>query len=391
MLDVAIIGGGPAGAALARALTDRHLDVITISDERDWSATYGAWRDDIDGCEIASRLDSVLRAGWSTVRVVGTREHVLPRAYAVFDNALLRSSLMRDVPISVGVVQTVDHGSDHSTLQTSSGETIDARLVVDATGTGTFLVRRGTAAGAQTAYGLVLSSSRHATIGGVVSDPHFTLMDWSTPPTFLYSARFPDGSALVEETSLYAEPPHDSEDLRRRLAQRLGSDCTDQAVAVEHVNIPMGEPLPSRVTRTVGFGAAAGFIHPVTGYSVAASLRAAPRVAEAIRRGIAASRQPDELSRDAWAAVWPAHLVRTRAWHHMGLEALRSLPREAIPKFFDAFFELPIERWSAYLRVDSPPSEVRAAMLGVFRNVDAATRLRLMTSAGALWRVLAAR
>jgi lycopene beta-cyclase len=262
--------------------------------------------------------------------------------------------------------------------------------VIDATGSGAFLAQHGRALGAQTAYGLALRGEE-APLGLAELGDVFTLMVWSAPPTFLYSARFADGSMLVEETSLFAEPPHDIDDLRLRLARRLGSDLTSRATALERVHIAMGAELPSYTTRTVGFGAAAGYVHPVTGYSVAASMRAAPRVADAVKRALDGRVAAVERSRMVWDTVWPNDLLRTRAWHDMGLAVLRSLPREQIPSFFDAFFSLPIEQSRQYLRVDGDVRVVRAAMLGVFRRVDTRLRLRLASKPGALLRALGAR
>jgi lycopene beta-cyclase len=249
--------------------------------------------------------------------------------------------------------------------------------------------------GAQTAYGLVVGGSPH------VEPEVFTLMDWrrtgahddnaGAPATFFYGARFTDGSTLVEETSLYARPPHDIEDLRRRLAVRLGSDFTDTASAVERVHIPMGRSLPARATRVVGFGAAVGYVHPVTGYSVAGSLRAAPRVASAIAAALQHDQRGADLSQSVWQAVWPDSLVRTRAWHEAGLAALVRLPSAMIGEFFDEFFSLPTELWAGYLRIDTAPEQVRAAMLGLFARASWSLRLRLASAPGGLLRALAAR
>ena len=392
MHDVAIIGAGPAGLAVARSLADRGVDCVVIAPPRTWHATYGAWRDDVDKCELGAPIATVARGQWSTVRVVGRREHRVARPYVVFDNDALRASLAANLSIVGSSVVSVEHSLDASTVRIEDGTSLVARLVIDATGNGDFLARIGRAIGAQTAYGLVVSDTPQELSNRFGIEPDvFTLMDWSTPPTFLYAARFPDTRLLIEETSLYAEPPHEIDDLRRRLSARLGDDLTTAAVAVERVNIAMGAPLPSRSTRVVGFGAAAGFVHPVTGYSVAASLRAAPRVADALAAALAARRFGAELSQTAWQAVWPSRLVQTRRWHDVGLAALRAMPAATIPSFFDAFFELPTELGAAYLRVDSDPRAVRAAMLGVFRRVDNATRLRLMSSPASLLRALVAR
>ena len=394
MRDVAIIGGGPAGLALAHSLVIRGVDAVVFSPESPWTATYGAWRDDVESCELGAPLDALVRGAWSTVRVVGTRERLLQRPYVVFDNSLLADSLRRVTGRVTGTVVHVEHSPEHSTLHLGGDESLDAKLVIDATGSGAFLVHRGRsgagAVGAQTAYGLMFAAGC-VPAAAQIRDDVFTLMDWSTPPTFLYAAPFRDGRALVEETSLFANPPHDIDELRRRLATRLGADHTQSAEYVENVKIPMGEPLPTRTTRTVGFGAAAGYVHPVTGYSVAASLRAAPRVAAAIKDALARGVSGQQLARLAWLSVWPTSLVRTRAWHDMGLTVLRSLPAARIPHFFDAFFSLPQERCAEYLRIDSQPTQVRAAMFGVFREVDGATRIRLMSSPGALLRALVAR
>lgn len=398
MRDVVVVGGGPAGLSLAHALVVAGVDCALVAPDTTWHATYGAWRDDVDGCDLGAPLDQVVRGQWPTVRVVGNSEHRLRRPYVVFDNSRLRAALSRGVECAYDSVKHVEHDLATSTLHTHSGATMSARLVIDATGSGSLLARRGIPAGAQTAYGVVVDSRVHAgepltaamRRAGVERDV-FTLMDWSTPPTFLYGARFDDDHVLLEETSLYANPPHEVDDLRQKLAARLGGDLTAVAEHVERVEIPMGAPLPSRTTRVVGFGAAAGFIHPVTGYSVAASLRATARVRDAIVTSLASGQSGTELSLAVWQAVWPAAHVRTRGWHDMGLHVLSGLPRTSIGDFFDAFFALPKEQWSSYLRIDSDPEKIRAAMLGVFRGVGNPTRLRLMSSPGALLRALGAR
>lgn len=390
--DVIIVGGGPAGLALAHSLNSRGVDVFVVAPRATWHATYGAWRDDVELCELGSSLESLLRGAWSTVRVVGKRTHLLPRPYVVFDNGRLQASLGSGLEVLEDVVLSVEHNLEGMSVHLRSGETLTAELVIDATGNGEFLAQRSGAVGAQTAYGVVLDA-RDADITRRfgVSPDIFTLMDWSSPPTFLYSAQFLDGSVLLEETSLYATPPHDIDELGTRLAHRLGTDTFQQATKIERVTIPMGAPLPARTTRVVGFGAAVGYVHPVTGYSVAASLRAAPRVAEVIAEQFSQAPHERDLTRVVWDAVWPARFVRTRAWHDMGLQVLRDLPSESIGAFFDSFFSLPQEQWSAYLRIDSEPKLVHSAMLGVFRGVDTVTRLRLMSSPGALLRALVAR
>lgn len=407
IVDVAIVGAGPAGLALAHAITRRGVDSIVIAPDTQWHATYGAWRDDVEACELGAPLDAVVRGAWPLVRVVGAREHRLARPYVVFDNQRLKASLSAGIAMRVDSVVAAEHDTLTTTLRLASGDEVRARLVVDATGSGVLLAHRhaensnravsdrSAPAGAQTAYGLVVRSSAFVTPGV------FTLMDWRPPlsgeaattqhPTFFYGAQFNDGATLVEETSLYAQPPFDVDTLRGLLAVRLGVDLTSQAANVELVHIPMGEALPSRGTRVVGFGAAAGYIHPVTGYSVAGSLRAAPRVADAIASALQQGKQGADLSSAIWQAVWPQQLLQTRAWHDAGLHALRRLPGDCVGEFFDEFFSLPVELWSSYLRIDTEPALVRRAMFALFRRSRWSLRIRLAASPAALLRAIVSR
>jgi len=238
----------------------------------------------------------------------------------------------------------------------------------------------------QSAYGVFTSGA------GVVPAESFTLMDWSLGfeghPTFLYAMDLGDGRALVEETSLVGNEDLPANELRRRLFERLG--VAELSGEVEVVSIPMGGRLPGRSTTVVGFGAAAGFIHPVTGYSVAASLRAAPRVADAIARATGDGLSGAALVNDTWRAVWPADLVRTRALHDYGLAALQRLDTKRIATFFDAFFELPEADWSDYLRIDTPSKRIAGVMARFFASMPAGVRLTVMgTSPRALGRLFA--
>ena len=155
-----------------------------------------------------------------------------------------------------------------------------------------------------------------------------------------------------------------------RLAARLGrhpDSVLADAVRTEYVRIPLGGSRPGSEQPIVAFGAAAGYVHAATGFSVAASIRATPRVAAAIAAALTGV--TDVVSSAPIAeAVWPAGMRRTRVLHDYGLEVLLDLDDDEVRAFFDSFFELPVDDWAAYLRVDTPPREVSAVMARLFRS-----------------------
>jgi lycopene beta-cyclase len=281
-----------------------------------------------------------------------------------------------------GEVIQVDRGSDDElVVQLSTNERIGAKVVFDCGGTQSSLLKRINrhVGGFQSAYGIFTES-----IGAVEADS-FTLMDWSTPKgasstpaTFLYSFDLGDGTALAEETSLVEREPVSDSVLRQRLERRLGRDFAQAAQEVEHVRIAMGGSLPLRTGYVIGFGAAAGFVHPVTGYSVAASLRAAPRVANAVSRAINAHSSLQDIARVGWGAVWPTSFLRTRLLHDFGLVALSRLSTADIQLFFDQFFSLPMSHWSGYLRIDTPSRVIAKQMSRLFVNVPWGIKLKLV-------------
>ena len=371
--DVVVVGDGPAALALAAACAALGLQVCAVGEGSPWLATYGTWVD-----EVPQYVDVL--AVTSTIDVaVADRRIALDRRYGMFDNTALRARF-GSVPVVAARATGVRHHGWGSVVDTTAGP-LRTRLAVDASGAVPALLaprRRVAAPPRQTAYGLVLDH-RPEVVGGEGS----VLMDWrqphgvAGPPTFLYVLALPAGRWLVEETSLARAQPVVADVLRARLAARLGSDLTDRAEHVELVSIPMTPGLPNRGQAVVGFGAAAGYIHPATGYSVAASLRAAPRVAH----GLAAAVRLDDPARRAlaaWNTVWPADQRRARALHDYGLGVLLRMSADELSGFFGAFFDLPTEQWSAYLRVDTSAAAVSRTMTAMFRSVPWHLRRRLL-------------
>jgi lycopene beta-cyclase len=364
--DVVVIGDGPAGRALGAACVDVGLDVMVVGADAAWTSTYGTWVDDVP-------QHAHLIAAEAAIDVVALQHRRLERRYGTFHNRSLRDAL--DVaPRQVGHVVSVQHLADHARVVLGGSSNLLGRLVVDARGPSV-----GRDLPVQTAYGVVLAE-RPAVIDGDAG----VLMDWRQPvrggePTFLYVVPLAGGHWMVEETSLARRTPMAIDQLRGRLAARLGDDLTDRAVHVEHVHIPMQPGLPQRGALTVAFGAAARYVHPATGYSVAASLRAAPRVAAAAAE-VVGEADVRHRSLHVWNAVWPAEQRRARTLHDIGLAALLRLDAGDVQTFFDAFFALPTEQWASYLRIDTTVADVTRAMRAVFSSVPWPVRRRLATA-----------
>ncbi len=326
-------------------------------------ATYSVWLD-----EVPRLPASVFASTTGRVVVWGERRHEFDRAYGVLDNARLRSHLLDGVEVERVEVTSVAGG-----VVRFAGGSVAADLIIDATGAGVFSdPSRPTVAKAyQSAYGVMIDAIPD---GAHIEPGAVTMMDFRPtesggPTTFLYVVPTARGW-LVEETELAARSPAPPALLRRRLVSRLGIDVVERAEAAgrtESVSIAMGGALPRFDRDVVPYGAAAGYVHPVTGYSITTSFGAADRVATAIVSG-----------GDVGAAIWPEAARRSRALHDYGLDALVRLTPAQTRRFFDTFFDQPMDRWPAYLRTDTAPRDVAQVMRGVFGGVDWSTRTKLV-------------
>jgi lycopene beta-cyclase len=372
--DVAVVGDGPAGSALARALHVRGVDVILIGDDRPWTATYTTWVDDLDGVEWLD--DRIWLHRFGSVAVRFERPVHLARSYGVLDNERLRTSLRTDVP--------------RRTARVTRPDEAEARLVIDATGWPPGLATSAADAKDldpemtwQTAFGVVVAHAPDGPLGTP------TMMDFSAPPipgelgvtTFAYS--FPVANGWLVEETVLAGGAIDPDLLAPRLASRLElsvDELSSRAIRVERVRIPMSIDLPSRApTDTVRFGAAAAMIHPATGYSVAASVRAADRVAEVVAHRLDRCADASGDVRAVAEAVWPTRLRRARRLHEYGLDVLLSMDSDEVRRFFQTFFEMPEHRWAGYLRIDTPPGALAMTMATMFVRADWRLRRRLVS------------
>ncbi len=374
--DVLVIGGGPAGRALAAACAGRGLRTTLLDPdpERPWPATYGAW-----AAELPAALPASAVAARARGRAIAVTERELGWEYAVLDVAALRAHLdtgMDGAGVTVRAGRAVASPA-HGGVLLADGSTARARVVVDAAGH-----RRPGATGdgrpaEQTAYGLVVDEAGAAPF---IAPGDALFMDWRPDhgepgwPTFLYAVPLGGGSVLLEETSLARRPGLPLRVLRRRLLSRLAAHGVTPAAGatVEEVRFRVDAPR-HRGRGALGYGAAAPLVHPASGFSVATALRLAPAVADAI-----ATAAPGAELTAAQEAVWPASARAVHRLRRIGLEALLRMPPDQVPGFFEVFLGLPpAQRW-AYLTGRDDLRGTVAAMRALYRRAGWELRGRLI-------------
>ena len=89
-MDVLVVGGGPAGLALAGACGRLGLStgLVDTAPERPWTATYGMWSD-----ELPADLPESVVAARAAGRAIAVTEHKLGWEYAVLDVPALQAHL----------------------------------------------------------------------------------------------------------------------------------------------------------------------------------------------------------------------------------------------------------------------------------------------------------
>ncbi|MBL1076461.1 lycopene cyclase [Nocardia sp. 2] len=353
---------GPAGRALAHRALAHGLSVTVIDPQptRRWNATYGAWADELPGWlqSTAIAVDVARPVVWALDRAE------LDRRYVVFDTTRLQDSLdltgarvVRDRVTAIAPPSRSGSTLDLPSVRLASGAVLPGGRIVDARG-----LQRSPALAEQTAFGVVVERTRCA-------DSDTLFMDWRLdngaaedhPRSFLYAIPLDDDRMLFEETCLAGRPALGIGELQERLGHRLrsrGIELTGDE-EIERVRFPVHGGRPGVGT----FGAAGGFTHPATGYSVAAALR----LTDAMVSG---------------DSLWPASARAVHRLRLAGLRALLALPPAQLPVFFDAFFALPVDRQRAYLSGRDDLRGTAAAMTALFRAVP--WRLRRTIAAASM-------
>lgn len=361
--DVAVVGLGPAGRAIAHRCAAAGLNVTALDPHpsRTWTPTYSAWAD-----ELPSWLPRVAVASYAHKPAVWTDHHqIIDRTYCVLDTPALQSALSLD-GVRVEAAAAVEVTG--SAVRTADGFTVVARHVVDARGT---VDSRNLAQ--QTAYGIIVDRNLAEPIM-VGCDAWF--MDWrpdngSKPhemPSFLYAVALDDDRVLLEETCLVGRPALDLTVLRTRLHHRLAERnlIPSGREQIERVRFSVEPPPRSRShparNGPVRFGSRSNLMHPATGYSVAASLASADHL---VRRFEAGGRST--LDR-------PLHTWAVQKLRNLGLSTALNLEPQLVPQFFSSFFALPVEKQRSYLSGHDDAVGTMTAMLKMFPTLPVPAR-----------------
>ncbi|XP_073002070.1 lycopene beta cyclase, chloroplastic/chromoplastic [Typha latifolia] len=399
VLDLAVVGGGPAGLAVAQQVSEAGLSVCCIdpSPKLIWPNNYGVWVDEFEAMDLLDCLD----ATWSgaVVYVDELNTKLLGRPYGRVNRKQLKSKMMQKC-VSNGVrfhqakVAKVVHEELKSFIICNDGVTIQATVVLDATGFSRCLVQydKPYNPGYQVAYGILAEVEEHP-----FDLDKMVFMDWrdshltantalkeqnSRIPTFLYAMPFSSTRIFLEETSLVARPGLAMEDIQERMVARL-KHLGIKVKSIEEDErcvIPMGGPLPVLPQRVVGIGGTAGMVHPSTGYMVARTLAAAPIVADSIVRFLGSDKgiSGNELSEAVWKDLWPIERRRQREFFCFGMDILLKLDLKATRRFFDAFFDLEPRYWHGFLSSRLFLPELVFFGLSLFSHASNMSRLEIM-------------
>lgn len=372
MYDVAVVGLGPAGRALAHRAVASGLRVLAHdpAPHHPWPQTLGLWRHELP-CWIPER---VIAAAAPHPVIITDERRPLDGTYVVLDNTALRATL--DLG-GVDIRATALDDAGVLALRTL------ARVVVDARGAGRWAAPGGPA---QTAVGVTVPAEAASPL--LAADAG-VLMDWRPAPgsdddprpSFLYAVPIAPGRVLVEETALAARPPVTMDVLRDRLHRRLAAHGIDAGFLAggveEHVHIPLAPTLPAPLAGVVPFGTARAGGHPATGYSIAGSWADVDRLVARIPE---VARHPTGTDRTRWLPT--ARRTKTGdALRRVGLRLLLDADATATRELFTVFAAANARTRRVYMDAGASGDALAAAMLRLFLAAPYRLRREMVSAA----------
>ncbi|PKU88076.1 lycopene epsilon cyclase, chloroplastic isoform X1 [Dendrobium catenatum] len=375
LLELIVVGCGPAGMSLATEAAKSGLRVGLIGPDLPFTNNYGVWEDEFKGLGLEGCIEHVWQ---DTIAYLDSNDPILiGRAYGRVSRHLLHAELLRrcqetGVRFLDSKVEKIIEASDGSSVVVCEGDLmIPCRLATVASGAASGKLLQyevgGPRVSVQTAYGV------EAEVGNNPYDPRtMVFMDYRDHvkgnmtssdeeyPTFLYVMPMSSTRVFFEETCLASRNAMPFDLLKSKLMSRLDAMGVRilKIYEEEWSYIPVGGSLPSTEQKNLAFGAAASMVHPATGYSIVRSLSEAPKYASVITNILkrnAYSRQikikgnvynPSAL---AWRTLWPQERKRQRAFFLFGLALILQLDIDGIRIFFQTFFRLPDWMWQGFL------------------------------------------
>ncbi|KAL9224240.1 hypothetical protein vseg_000300 [Gypsophila vaccaria] len=375
VLDLVVIGCGPAGLALAAESAKLGLKVGLVGPDLPFTNNYGVWEDEFKALGLEGCIEQVWRD--TIVYIDDDNPILIGRAYGRVSRYLLHEELVKrcfESGVSyLGVkVDRIMEGVDgYSIVACECGVTIPCRLATVASGAASGKLLEYEVGGprvcVQTAYGLeveVENSPYDPNLMVFMDYRDYRKQSFQSPeskyPTFLYAMPMSPTRVFFEETCLASADAMPFDLLKTKLLARLETMGIRiiRTYEEEWSYIPVGGSLPSTEQRNLAFGAAASMVHPATGYSVVRSLSEAPNYASAIanlvkaghsKSAILGQRRVENIAMQAWNTLWPQERKRQRAFFLFGLALIVQLDIEGIRSFFRTFFRVPKWMWEGFL------------------------------------------
>ncbi|GKV13968.1 hypothetical protein SLE2022_269010 [Rubroshorea leprosula] len=375
ILDLVVIGCGPAGLALAAESAKLGLNVGLIGPDLPFTNNYGVWEDEFKDLGLAGCIEHVWR---DTIVYLDNKDPiVIGRAYGRVSRHLLHEELLRrcgeaGVTYLNSKVERISEATNGQSLVACEHNiVVPCRLATVASGAASGRLLQyevgGPRVSVQTAYGIEVEVENNP------YDPSLMVfMDYrdyakqevphleAQYPTFLYAMPMSSTRVFFEETCLASKEAMPFDLLKKKLMSRLETMGIQilKTYEEEWSYIPVGGSLPNTEQKNLAFGAAASMVHPATGYSVVRSLSEAPKYASVLAdilqkdhsKGIHTSKRTVEnISMQAWNTLWPQERKRQRAFFLFGLALILQLDIEGIRTFFHTFFRLPTWMWQGFL------------------------------------------
>ncbi|CAL0320281.1 unnamed protein product [Lupinus luteus] len=375
ILDLVVIGCGPAGLALAAESGKLGLKVGLIGPDLPFTNNYGVWEDEFKDLGLEGCIEHVWK---DTIVYLDNKDPVLVgRSYGRVSRHLLHEELLRRCVesgvsyLSSRVERIVEVSNGQSHVVCEYDTVVPCRLVTVASGAASGKLLQyevgGPKVSVQTAYGVeveVENNPYDPNLMVFMDYRDYTKQNVQSPeenyPTFLYVMPMSPTKLFFEETCLASKDAMPFDLLKKKLFSRLntmGIRIT-KTYEEEWSYIPVGGSLPNTEQKNLAFGAAASMVHPATGYSVVRSLSEAPHYASIIatilnedhaRDIIIHKRSKENLSMQAWQTLWPQERKRQRAFFLFGLALILQLDIEGTRTFFRTFFRLPEWMWQGFL------------------------------------------